>query len=405
MLEGVVLSAGVAAAVGAVGTLGVFALARRRAGVAAVLAPLVVVLAVAAGVYASVRAMFLSDKDSTTVLLLLAATVPVALAVGFVLAMRVWRMAAAAAASDAALERDREIEAGRREMVAWVSHDLRTPLAAVRVLAEALEDGVGDRADTVRRIQAENRRMSGMVDDLLALSRLQSPTLVLQREPVDLRDLVSDAVAATRPLADARGVRVTESATGNHSAERPDDGRRASARTDGDRTAARADRDATVASVDARETSRAIGNLLVNAVRHTPPGGTVTVTTRLSPAAVVASPPGPAPRAHASAEAGGSATRSLPRRTGYAVVAVQDECGGIPEEDLPRVFDAGWRATRARTPERGGSPGGAHAAPSESGGAGLGLAIARGVAEAHGGSATIRNAGRGCVAELLLPRE
>ncbi|GAB3159635.1 hypothetical protein GCM10027059_06190 [Myceligenerans halotolerans] len=402
MLEGVALSAGVAAAVGAVGALVVFALARRRAAVAAVLAPLVVVVSVAAGVYASVRAMFLSDKDSTTVLLLLAAAIPVALGVGMVLAVRIWRIAAEAAAVTAARERDREIEAGRREMVAWVSHDLRTPLAAVRVLAEALEDGVGDGDETVRRIQAENRRMSGMVDDLLALSRLQSPALVLHTQPVDLRDLVSDAVAAIRPLADARDVRVVE-----------------------------ADGGGAVATVDAREVARAIGNLLVNAVRYTPPGGTVTVTARISE---------------------------------VAVVAVQDECGGIPEADLPRMFEAGWRGTRARTPERAtplrpvvervdaggtgstrstvGGTGARHAtvgvghgagrdrvedgtgqdrarhgtgregarpdgagpeAPHESGGAGLGLAIVRGVADVHGGSASIRNTGTGCLAELRLP--
>lgn len=355
MLEGVALSAGVAAAVGAVGAFGVFALARRRAAVAAVLAPLVVVVSVAAGVYASVRAMFLSDKDSTTVLLLLAAAIPVALGVGMVLAVRIWRIAAEAAAVAAARERDREIEAGRREMVAWVSHDLRTPLAAVRVLAEALEDGVGDEAETVRRIQAENRRMSGMVDDLLALSRLQSPALVLRTQLVDLRDLVSDAVAAIRPLADARDVRVVE-----------------------------ADGGGAVATVDAREVSRAAANLLVNAVRHTPRGGTVTVTAR------------------------SSAAGSAPGRQRVAVIAVQDECGGIPEPDLPRVFDAGWRGTRARTPERtaedrpavGPNPG---PAPHESGGAGLGLAIVREVAEVHGGSAAIRNSGPGCVAELRLP--
>lgn len=352
MLEGVALSAGVAAAVGAVGALGVFALARRRAAVAALLAPLVVVVSVAAGVYASVRAMFLSDKDSTTVLLLLAAAVPVALGVGVVLAMRIWRIAAEAAAVTAARERDHEIEAGRREMVAWVSHDLRTPLAAVRVLAEALEDGVGDSTETVRRILAENRRMSGMVDDLLALSRLQSPALVLRTQAVDLRDLVSDAVASIRPLADAREVTMVE-----------------------------ADGGGAVATVDARETARAIANLLVNAVRHTPPGGTVTVTAR--PAA----------------------SDPLTRREPFAVVAVHDECGGIPEADLPRVFDAGWRGTRARTPERATEtgPGTGPSAPHETGGAGLGLAIVREVAEVHGGSASIRNSGAGCVAELRLP--
>lgn len=350
MLEGVVLSAGVAAAVGAAGALGVFTLARRRAAVAAVLAPLVVVVSVAAGVYASVRAMFLSDKDSATVLLLLAAAIPVALGLGVVLAARIWRMTTEAAAITAARERDQEIEASRREMVAWVSHDLRTPLAAVRVLCEALEDGVGDPAETVRRLQAENRRMSGMVDDLLALSRLQSPALVLRTQAVDLRDLVSDAVAAIRPLAEARDVRMVE-----------------------------ADGGGAVATVDAREVSRAVANLLVNAVRHTPRGGTVTATAR--PATV----------------------DPITRRELLALVAVQDECGGIPEADLARVFDAGWRGTRARTPERGSVGGAGPNAPHETGGAGLGLAIVREVAEVHGGTATIRNAGRGCVAELRLP--
>ncbi|GAB4087207.1 HAMP domain-containing sensor histidine kinase [Myceligenerans cantabricum] len=361
MLEGVALSAGVAATVGAAGAFGVFALARRRAGVAAVLAPLVVVVSVAAGVYASVRAMFLSDKDSATVLLLLTAAIPVALGVGLVLAVRVWRMAAEAAASGAALERDREIEAGRREMVAWVSHDLRTPLAAVRVLSEALEDGVGDRVETVRRIQAENRRMSGMVDDLLALSRLQSPALVLRTQPVDLRDLVSDAVAAIRPLADAQGVEIVE-----------------------------ADGGGAVATVDAREVARAVSNLLVNAVRHTPHGGRVTVTARTL----------------AEAARDGQSAPATARRAEDSVVAVQDECGGIAAAVLPRVFDAGWRGTRARTPERAAERPAAGAATTgvrTDAGAGLGLAIVRGVAEAHGGAATIRNAGAGCVAELRLP--
>jgi signal transduction histidine kinase len=175
-LEGVVLSVSVAAAVGAVGAIALFALARRRVALAATLAPLVVVGSVAAGVYASARAMFLSDADSTTVLLLLLATVPVALGVGLVLTSRIRRVTTDAAAEKAARERDREIEVRRREMVAWVSHDLRTPLAAVRALAEALEDGVGAVDEHVPRILAENRRMAAMVDDLLALSRLQSPT-------------------------------------------------------------------------------------------------------------------------------------------------------------------------------------------------------------------------------------
>lgn len=343
-LEGVVLSVSVAAAVGAVGAVALFALARRRVALAATLAPLVVVGSVAAGVYASARAMFLSDADSTTVLLLLLATVPVALAVGLVLTARIRRVTTEAAADKAARERDREIEVRRREMVSWVSHDLRTPLAAVRALAEALEDGVGPVDEHVPRILAENRRMAAMVDDLLALSRLQSPTAALRREPVAVADLASDAIAAAQPLADSGGVKLTWDVT-----------------------------DPVVTSLDAQQVGRALENLLVNAIRHTGPGGTVRVAVTCAESA------------------DGSATSP-----GTVTITVEDECGGIPEADLGRVFEAGWRSSGARTPERENVPGG---------GAGLGLSIVRGVAEAHGGTASVGNRpeGSGCRFTLHLP--
>jgi signal transduction histidine kinase len=341
-LEGVVLSVSVAAAVGAVGAVALFALARRRVALAAILAPLVVVGSVAAGVYASARAMFLSVTDSTTVLLLLLATVPVALAVGLVLTARIRTVTTQAAAEKAAAERDREVEVRRREMVAWVSHDLRTPLAAVRALAEALEDGVGPVDEHVPRILAENRRMAAMVDDLLALSRLQSPAATLRREPVAVADLASDAIATAQPLADSGGVILAWDVT-----------------------------DPVVTSLDAQQVGRALENLLVNAIRHTGPGGTVRV--------VVACAREPA--------RGAGAARTV-------VVTVEDECGGIPEADLDRVFEAGWRGSGARTPERGDVPGG---------GAGLGLSIVRGVAEAHGGTATVANTNKGCRFTLALP--
>jgi signal transduction histidine kinase len=341
-LEGVVLSVSVAAVVGAIGAVALFALARRRVGLAATLAPLVVVGSVAAGVYASARAMFLSDADSTTVLLLLLATVPVALGVGLVLTARIRRVTTEAAAEKAARERDREIEVRRREMVSWVSHDLRTPLAAVRALAEALEDGVGPVDEHVPRILAENRRMAAMVDDLLALSRLQSPTATLRREPVAVADLASDAIAAAQPLADSGGVQLAWDVT-----------------------------DPVVTSLDAQQVGRALENLLVNAIRHTGPGGTVRVAVTCAGSAA------------GNAGAPGTVT-----------ISVEDECGGIPEADLDRVFEAGWRSSGARTPERENVPGG---------GAGLGLSIVRGVAEAHGGTASAANTPRGCRFTLHLP--
>ncbi|WP_369370290.1 sensor histidine kinase [Promicromonospora sp. Populi] len=345
-VAGMLVSVAVAAVVGAAGAVALFALARRRVALAATLAPLVVVGSATAGVYASARAMFLSGTGSMTVLLLLLATVPVALAVGLVLTARIRTVTTEAAAEKAARERDQEVEVRRRELVAWVSHDLRTPLAAVRALAEALEDGVGQVDEHVPRILAENRRMAAMVDDLLALSRLQSPTATLHREPVAVADLASDAIAAAQPLADSGGVTLAWDVT-----------------------------DPVVTSLDARQVGRALENLLVNAIRHTGQGGTVRV---------------------AVGSAGGDA------RT--VVLAVEDECGGIPPADLDRVFEAGWRGTGARTPERGDGPG----AGAVGSGAGLGLSIVRGVAEAHGGTARVTNmtgggARSGCRFELRLP--
>jgi signal transduction histidine kinase len=335
-VQAVLLSAGVAAAVGLVGAVVVDAMARRSPARAAVVAPLVVVLCVAAGVYASARAMFLAERDSATMLLVLLAAVPIAVVVGAVIARRVQSLARARALEAAARERDREVEASRRELVAWVSHDLRTPLAGMRALTEALEDGVAARpADYLARMRAEVMRMSAMVDDLLALSRLQSPGLRLDLQRVSLADVVSDAVARAQPLASAASVRLTGAAEG-----------------------------AVQAELDPREVSRAVENLVANAIRHTPAGGEVRVT--VTPAA--------------GADA---ATR-------FGEVSVEDGCGGIPDDALPRVFEPGWRGTAART-------------PGEGEGAGLGLAIVRGVAEAHSGEVGVANHGPGCRFVMRLP--
>ncbi|MFF0309056.1 sensor histidine kinase [Streptosporangium sp. NPDC004379] len=231
-------------------------------------------------------------------------------------------------------ERERALESARRELVAWVSHDLRTPLAGMRAMAEALEDGVAGDPETVaryhRQIRLEVDRLSEMVGDLFELSRIHAGALRLSRSPVGLGDLVADALAGAEPLARAGNVRLAGEAG-----------------------------EVVPVVADAGELSRALRNLVVNAIRHTPADGTVLV------------------RAAVEGE--------------VACLSVADGCGGIPDEDLPRVFDVAFRGEAARTPGADGA------------GAGLGLAIARGIVEAHQGTIGVVNTGPGCRFEIRLP--
>jgi signal transduction histidine kinase len=274
--------------------------------------------------------MALPGPAVSAVLWILAAAVPSALVVGLVLALRTQRLGAERAAAVSGRERDAAAEARRREVVAWISHDLRTPLASVRALAEAAEDGVATPDDAIRGILSANARMSSMVDDLLAYSRLHAPGVRLEPEVVDLGDVVSDVLATAAPIARAAEVRLEGEVRG----------------------------DAT-AMVDPREVSRAVENLVLNGIRHTPAGGAV--------------------RADVAADAEGN-----------VLVSVVDGCGGIPESDLPRVFEPGWRGTAARTPAAGG-------------GTGTGLSIVRRVAELHDGECWVENVEGGCRFMLRLP--
>ncbi|MGV9881767.1 sensor histidine kinase [Streptomyces sp. NPDC003006] len=225
-------------------------------------------------------------------------------------------------------ERERALEASRRELVAWISHDLRTPLAGLRAMSEALEDGVAADPDRyLRQIRTEVERLNSMVGDLFELSRIHAGALTLSPARISAYDLVGDALAGADPLAREHGVRLV-----------------------GDRV------DAVPVEVDSKEMSRVLGNLLVNAIRRTPADGTVAVAARRSKDGVV--------------------------------LSVTDGCGGIPEQDLSRVFDTGWRGTHARTPPAG---------------AGLGLAIVRGIVEAHQGRTAVRNVAGGCCFEVTLP--
>ena len=232
-------------------------------------------------------------------------------------------------------QRERSLEASRRELVAWVSHDLRSPIATIRAMAEALDDRVADDPHTVARyhhqIRHDAERLSALVDDLFELSRITSGALRLDRRPVPLGDVVAEAVRGARPSATARGVVL---------AERVGPLPRL--------------------AVGARELVRVLANLLENAIRHTPPGGAVVV--------------------EAGTE-GGDADA--------VILAVLDGCGGIPPADLARVFDVAFRGDAARGHDQRGG--------------GLGLAIAKGLVEAHRGSITVANEVGGCRFTVRLP--
>lgn len=351
-------------AVGLVGLVIAYRARRRSLKWAFATVALISVLGLVAGVLGTARAMFLSQHDFGVVLQVSLVAGLVSLVFGWLVAS--WAVRGARAVQEAARllgvegsfvpppdtaaelsdlstqlagsssrlaesrERERMLEASRRELVAWVSHDLRTPLAGLRAMAEALED---DMADDPSRYHTQIRetvdRMTRMVDDLFELSRIHAGALQLSLESVSLNEAISEAVAISSPVAMANGVRLGGYAEPG--------------------VAVRA---------DSRELSRMIGNLVANAIRHTPSEGRVEVSGRLLGDKVE--------------------------------LVVSDACGGIPEEDLERVFDVAWRGTHARTPEA-------------DVGSGLGLAIVRGIAEAHRGSVEVANAGAGCRFLVRLP--
>jgi signal transduction histidine kinase len=362
----IMIAAGYAGAVGTIGIGAIWLLRRASLRLSLMAASAIAVLAVVAGTLGTANAMFISRHDLRVVGLVCIVAGLVAFGFSWLLGRQVevsslaLRQAARSlgqegsgfspptgpmAAELAALsrelaatagklaesrERERLIDASRRQLVAWVSHDLRTPLAGLQAMAEALQDGIAtDPARYHRQIHAEATRLSAMVEDLFELSRIQSGTLSLVVDLVEAGDLVSDTVASLEPLARASSVQLTGEAAGS-----------------------------LLIRADARKVSRALANLVTNAIRHTPENGRVRV---------------------AAAAEGGN-----------VLMTVADGCGGIPEADLASVFDMAWRGSAART-------------PGADGGAGLGLAIVRGIVDAHHGQVSVVNAGDGCRFEIRLP--
>jgi signal transduction histidine kinase len=244
-----------------------------------------------------------------------------------------------ARALDRAAEREREMEKSRRDLVAAVSHDLRTPLASTRALIEALADGVVADPQTERRYLSsairELEHLGRLVDDLFELARIDAGLLELTLEEASLHDLISDTISSFQPQAEQRGVRLAGEIVG--------------------------DVDPVLANTPRLQ--RVLHNLVSNALRHTQADGTVTL--------------------RAARE--GERTR----------VEVSDTGEGIASEDLPRVFERTFRGERSRTrSEKDDAPG-----------AGLGLAIARGLVEAHGGTMDVESdLGRGSRFYFMLRR-
>jgi len=345
------VAAGCAVGVGLLGLLAAWVIRQRSIVWQLALIVVVAIGSALAGVVAISQLMFISPHDREVVTIVMAASglvaVLVALAVGGAIARwsealrRDARLLDAhgsyvaekrgpselqalseelARTSDRLEEsrlRELQLESSRRELVSWVSHDLRTPLAGMRAMTEALEDGMAEDPQRYhRQIRAEVDRMVRMVDDLFELSRIHAGVLTMAREPVALRDVVSEAIAGADPVARARSVRL---------GGRVEEGIEVIADADG--------------------LSRVMTNLIMNAIRHTPADGSVEI--------------------HARAVDDG------------VELSVTDECGGLSEEDMHRVFDVAWRGAPARTPDDSG--------------AGLGLAIVKGIVEAHRGVVRVEN--------------
>lgn len=327
-------------AIGLLCSLGVVALgaavmSRMRArslAASILLLTLVPLLAIIAGVVITSQFMF-TEELRRTALVWLAVTlvsVPSAVLLGRSIARKsVWERDA--------IERERIAERSRRELLAWLSHDLRTPIAGVQAMTEALEDGVVSEPDDVRQyaqlIRVETHRLAGMIDDLFEMSQINAGTLMLDVGPVAVDDVVRSAVEAARPAADKKGVRVEV------------DGRPSG----------------TLAVGAAPELMRVLRNLLGNAIRHTPASGAVTV--------------------------------SVGSDADEVWLRVEDSCGGISDHDLANVFEMGYRGSDARESDQS----------SASQGAGMGLAIARGLLDAQAGSIDVHNHDNGCRFEIRLP--
>jgi len=216
---------------------------------------------------------------------------------------------------EATARKQRELDTLKHDLVAWAGHDLRTPLASIRVIVEALADGVVQDSATVQRYlqtaQRDIRSLSQLIDDLFEMAQLDAGGLQLELCPNSLSDLISDTLESFTVQAERQGVRLEGNCAPGIDP----------------------------VSMDTQKIGRVLANLVGNALRHTPAGGSVSVSATTTSASVQ--------------------------------VQVSDTGEGIGADDLPRVFEQFYRGEKSRS--------------RATGGAGLGLAIAKGIVETHGG--------------------
>jgi signal transduction histidine kinase len=233
-----------------------------------------------------------------------------------------------------ASEERAEVEKLRRDLIAWTSHDLRTPLTSIRVMIEALNDGLVNDDETTTRyyrtIRGEIVALNSLIDDLFELAQLDAGGIELELEQQSMSDLISDTLESFKPVAERKRVSIAGTVEG----------------------------DLDPVLMNAPKISRVIYNLMDNAIQHTPDGGTVALEAK--------------------------------RIEDGVQVEVHDSGPGFSQEELPRVFERFYRGESARSRAKGG--------------AGLGLAIACGIVEAHGGRIWAKNQiSSGATVGFILP--
>ena len=239
-----------------------------------------------------------------------------------------------AAAFNSMATRLDDVEATRRRLLSDLAHELRTPIATLTIYHDGLYDGVTAlNEDTRQALGAQTDRLARLAEDIDDVSRAEEGRLSLDIQPHQIKDLIGDAIDSMRAGYADKGVGLLFD---------------------------RSSESDLMVDVDSARLGQVLGNLLSNALRHTPPGGDVTLSAR--------------------------------RTRDEVAISITDTGEGIPATHLPHVFERFYRGDTARNRDRSGS--------------GIGLTISKAIIDAHGGTIAAHSdgAGQGATFEILLPQ-